>query len=477
MDYEVVIGLEVHAELATRTKIFCGCINRFGGAPNSQCCPVCSGHPGTLPVLNKQAVDYSVRAGLALNCEISRFSKFDRKNYYYPDNPKAFQTSQFDLPLCKNGVLEVEAEGGGVRRVRINRIHLEEDAGKLVHSASGSGTLADFNRCGVPLIEIVTEPDMRSPAEALEFLESLKSILKYSGVSECRMEQGHLRCDVNLSLRKKGSDVYGTRAEIKNVNSFSAAVRAMHYEIERQTDILNSGGTVEQETRRWDEASGRSYVMRTKEDAHDYRYFPEPDLVPVVLTEKQIEDARDTLPMLPRARAQRYVQEYGLPEYDAKLLTADREVSDFFDSCAAIFADKKMLSNWIMSEVLKKLKEQPEGEITVPLSPPEFCSLLKMYSAQEISQAAAREVFEQLWHSGGSARAIVEERGLLQQSDRGELLELVKKLIADNPKPAADYRAGNQKAMAFFVGQAMKATGGRANHSIVSQLVQQLLSE
>ncbi len=474
MDYEVVIGLEVHAELSTASKVFCPCKNEFGGAPNSHCCPICTGHPGTLPVLNKKAVEYAVRAGLALGCEISEWSQFARKNYFYPDLPKAYQISQFEFPLCKGGFLDIES-GGKFSRVRLNRIHLEEDAGKLVHSEYGSGTLVDYNRGGVPLIEIVTEPDMRSPEEAVEFLNSLKTILKYSGVSECRMERGQLRCDVNLSLRKFGETEYGTRTEMKNVNSFSAAYRAMKYEIKRQSELLSAGKEVEQETRRWDDAAGKSFTMRTKEDAHDYRYFPDPDLLPVVLEKNYIEDIRCTRPDLLADRQKRYVESYGLPDYDARLLTAEKEVSDFFDACAKLIPDKKNLSNWIMGDVMRKLKEEKSEDIEIPLLPDHFARLLELYGGGAISQAAAKEVFEAMWQGEGTPDEVVSARGLKQENDEGKLRELIETIVRENPKPAADYRAGNVKAMAFFVGQAMKATGGKANHKIVNELLTELL--
>ncbi len=473
MDYEVVIGLEVHAELATKSKIFCGCKNEFGGEPNTHCCPVCSGHPGVLPVLNRQAVEYAVKAGLALNCQIQRFSKFDRKNYFYPDLPKAYQISQFDLPFCKDGFLDVRA-GEKTSRVRINRIHLEEDAGKLVHSEWGSGTLVDYNRCGVPLIEIVTEPDMRSPEEALAFLEQLKSILKYSGVSDCKMEQGSLRCDVNLSLRPFGQAEFGVRSEMKNVNSFSAAFRAMNYEIKRQAKLLDEGKPVEQETRRWDDQKGMSFVMRTKEDAHDYRYFPEPDLVPVVLEQDYIESLRASLPELPAARQARYLKEYGLSEYDAGQLVAEKEVSDFFDACAALCPDKKELCNWVLGEVLRKRKEAGE-ESPIPLRPEGLTALLALYREGRISQKTARDVFETMWTTGEDPAAIVEREGLAQNNDAGELGGLVRELVDQNPQAVKDFLGGNTKAMAFFVGQVMKATKGKANHKLVNELLQKEL--
>ena len=476
MEFETIIGLEVHSELNTESKIFCTCKNEFGGEPNTHCCPICSGHPGVLPVLNKKAVKYTVKAGLALNCSILRFSKFDRKNYYYPDLPKAFQTSQFDLPICKNGKLDFVYDGKQ-KSVRINRIHLEEDAGKLIHSEWGNGTLVDYNRCGVPLIEIVTEPDLKSPEEAIAFLENIKNVLKYTGVSDCKMEEGSLRCDVNLSLKPKGVDKLGVRSEMKNVNSFKAAYRAMLYEVKRQTEILLSGGKVLQETRRWDEASGKSYPMRSKEDAQDYRYFPEPDLVPLIFTDEYIEEIKSEIPELPLKRKERYTKEYGLPEYDAEVLTSDIVIADFFDQCCASYNNKKLLSNWIMGDIMRKLKEN-EGNITdIPVSVDNFVSLLKLYDGKVISQNASKTVFEKIWERNCKPEIIVEEMGLKQISDTGELLTMVKDIIKNNPQPAEDYKKGNKKALAFFVGQIMKASKGKANPQIVNELLSKELSD
>lgn len=476
MDYEIVIGLEVHSELKTKSKVFCSCENGFGGKPNTRCCPICSGHPGTLPVLNRTAVDYTVKAGLALNCEIETFSKFDRKNYYYPDLPKAYQISQFPLPLCKNGRLDFAVEGVK-KSVRINRIHLEEDAGKLVHSEWGEGTLVDYNRCGVPLIEIVTEPDMRSPEEALAFLETLKSILKYTGVSDCKMEQGSIRCDVNLSLRKPGAKEFGVRSEMKNVNSFKAAYRAMVYEAKRQAEILDRGGVVEQETRRWDDAKGKSFVMRTKEDAHDYRYFPEPDLVPVVLAPERVEEIRAELPELPAARKARYETEFGLPAYDAEVLTADRGLADFFEETVALYDKPKTVSNWMMGEVLRKCKETESEEFSVPFAAKHFAKLLEIYEKQVVNQAGAKKIFEMLWVKNEDPEEIVEREGLRQVDDSDAIRKAILEIIAANPRPVADYKAGNKKAVAFFVGQVMKATKGKANPQTVNKILAEELEK
>jgi aspartyl-tRNA(Asn)/glutamyl-tRNA(Gln) amidotransferase subunit B len=475
MEYETVIGLEIHCELATASKLFCSCENKFGGSPNTRCCPVCSAHPGILPVLNKKAVEYTVMAGLALGCEIRRVSRFDRKNYFYPDLPKAFQTSQFDMPLCKDGAVPLPAENGG-RTVRINRIHLEEDAGKLIHSEYGDGTMVDLNRCGVPLIEIVTEPDMRSPEEAVAFLETVKRRLKYAGVSECRMEEGNLRCDVNLSLMPKGASEYGVRTEMKNVNSFKAAYRAMLYEADRQKEVLSAGGRVLQETRRWDDAKNKSLTMRSKEDAHDYRYFPEPDLLPVTLTEEDIENLRARLPEPPESRVKRYAA-FGLTEYDAGVLTSDKAVSDFYDACAAVYGNKKTLANWVLGDVLRMAKLSGGEDIAITVEPSAFVKLLRLYDGGAVSQNAAKIMLEKLFAEGGDPDAMVDALGLRQIGDEEELRRLAAKIVAENPRPAADYRAGNKKAIAFFVGQIMKQTKGKANPQRINELLTEELEK
>lgn len=465
------IGLEVHCELKTATKIFCACPNVFGGQPNTHCCPVCSGFPGVLPVLNRTAVEYTVKAGLALGCDISRFSKWDRKNYFYPDLPKAWQTSQYDLPLCLGGQVEFTASGEK-KTVRINRIHLEEDAGKLVHE--GRETYVDYNRCGVPLIEIVTEPDLHSAADTLAFLEELKSRLQYTGISDVKMQEGSLRCDVNLSMAPEGS--LGTRTETKNLNSFRSVGRSIAFEIERQTEILTSGGVVEQETRRFDDAAGIGYAMRGKEDAHDYRYFPEPDLLPVVLTDADVARLRSEIPPLKHERVARYVRELGLPAYDADILTADRNVADLFDAAVGKGAVPKKASNYIMSEVLRLGKTEGSEDITVGIDASQLVEMLSLVDKGEISLAASRSVLEKIWGTNERPAAAVEALGLKQNNDAGEIEEVLKKIIADNPRPVADYKGGNRKAAAFFVGQAMKATKGKANPKIINELLGKLLS-
>lgn len=464
------IGCEVHCELKTATKLFCGCKNEFGGAPNTHCCPVCSGFPGTLPVLNEKAVEYAVKAGLALGCEINRFSKWDRKNYFYPDLPKAWQTSQYDLPLCIGGCVEFDV-GGEKKRVRLNRIHLEEDAGKLVHD--GAISRVDYNRCGVPLIEIVTEPDMHSADEVVAFLTALKSVLKYIGVSDVKMQEGSLRCDVNLSVAEEGAPL-GTRTETKNLNSFRAVARSVQYETMRQTDVIESGGKIEQETRRFDDGRGVGYCMRSKEDAHDYRYFPEPDLLPVVFTDADIERIRASIPALPKERAERYEKEYGLPEYDAKVLTADKDVSDLFDGAVALGADAKKTSNFIMSEVLRLAKIDGADDVDIKISASALADIVKMQAADELNNLAAKSLLAAVWNTDGDPRKVARERGLLQSNDEGEIKAIFDGVIAANQKQTADFLSGNDKLRGYFVGQVMRAAGGKANPKIVNALLDKL---
>lgn len=474
MSYLAVIGLEVHSELKTNSKIFCSCKNEFSVEPNVNCCPVCTGMPGSLPVLNKKAVEYTIRTGLALNCDINDTPRWDRKNYYYPDLPKAYQISELYEPICLGGYLEINTPNGS-KKVRINHIHLEEDAGKLVHSPYG-GTLVDYNRSGVPLIEIVTEPDLSSADEALNFLEGLRALLKYIGVSDVKMEQGSLRCDVNVSLHKSGEPL-GTRTEMKNLASFKAVHRAITYEIKRQTEILESGGKVVQETRRWDDEEGRSYTMRTKEDAQDYRYFPEPDLVPVKVSREFVENVKKSLPLLPKERAKKYVEELKLPQYDAEILTSERTIADFFDACVSVYDNPKMISNWIMTEVMRKLKDQNSEDIVLPLKADKFAKMLKLYADNVINQNAAKTMFEYMWEKDGNAdpQALIEQLNLGQISDEGELEKILVEIIKNNPTAANDLRNGNKKAIAFFVGQAMKATKGKANPKTVNELLEKLL--
>lgn len=461
------IGCEVHAELKTATKLFCGCKNEFGGEPNTHCCPVCSGFPGAMPALNKKAVEFAVKAGLALHCEINRFSKWDRKNYFYPDLPKAWQTSQYDLPLCVGGYVEYTLDGEK-KRVRLNRIHLEEDAGKLIHD--GGVSRVDYNRCGVPLIEIVTEPDMHSAEEVTAFLAELKSVLKYTGVSDVKMQEGSLRCDVNLSVAEEGAPL-GTRTETKNLNSFRSVARSVAFETRRQIEVIEGGGTVEQETRRFDDNRGVGYAMRSKEDAHDYRYFPEPDLMPVVFTDNDIEAIRRSIPELKDARIARYTQ-MGLPAYDAEVLTADPDVSDLFDGAVALGVDAKKASNFIMSEVLRLAKNGDETEIKI--SATSLAEILAMLAADEINNLAAKSLLAEVWGTDASPRKVAEEKGLLQSNDAGAIKEIFDAVIAANKKQAEDFLAGNDKLRGYFVGQVMRAAGGKANPKLINALLDEM---
>ncbi len=475
MKYETVIGLEVHVELATATKIFCGCENKFGGEPNTHCCPVCTGMPGVLPVLNEKVVEYAVKAGLALNCKIANFSKMDRKGYYYPDLPKAYQISQFDLPICKDGYVDIEV-GGQTRRIRITRIHMEEDAGKLLHDV-GAGTAVDYNRSGVPLIEIVTEPDLRSAEEARVFLETLRSIMKYTGVSDCKMQEGSLRCDVNISVREAGSDKLGTRTEMKNLNSFSAVYRAIEAESVRQIAELEDGNTILQETRRFDDVKGKSYPMRGKEEAHDYRYFPDPDLVPVTLTDERIEQIRAILPELPDAKKRRYVEELGLSEYDAGVLTAEKGIADFFEACLAEYNETKKVCNLITSDVLRLLNESGIEPDAIPAKPAHLVETLKLIDSGQINTTVGKAVFEESFRTGENPANIVKRKRFAQINDTDELRALLRSIIEANPGPLADYKGGKQKALTFFVGQVMKATKGQANPQIVNALAKEELDK
>lgn len=473
--YETVIGLEVHAELHTNTKIFCGCKNEFGGATNTHCCPVCLGLPGSLPVLNKKVVEYAMKAGLALNCEITHFSKMDRKNYFYPDSPKAYQISQFDLPICQNGWIDIEVNGE-VKRVRINRIHIEEDAGKLLHSEEGGDySLADYNRTGVPLIEIVSEPDMSSPEEGRLYMEKLKSILEYIEVSDCKMQEGSLRCDANLSIMPAGAKVYGTRAEVKNMNSMKAIQKAMEFEEVRQAEILDNGGTVVQETRRWDDSTGTTVSMRSKELAHDYRYFPEPDLVPIVVEKEWIEEIRETLPELPEARKNRYVAEFGIPEYDAGVLTLTKAMAEFYEGCVKEYTNPKTVSNWVMGDVSRILKELDMEIAEIPFTAHQLASMLTLVEKGTISGSAAKTVLEKLFETGKDPVQLVKDLGLEQISDESAIVELLNKVIADNPKSIADYKNGKSNATGFLVGQAMKASKGKGNPTVINKLLKELL--
>lgn len=471
-DYEIVIGLEVHSELKTKTKIFCSCKNEFGGEPNTHCCPICTGMPGTLPVLNGQVVEYAVKAGLATGCKINKFSKQDRKNYFYPDLPKAYQVSQYDLPLCYEGEVAIELDGAP-KTIGITRIHIEEDAGKLIHEAGG--TLVDYNRCGVPLIEIVTEPDLRSPDEVGIFMNKLRSILLYADVSDCKMNEGSLRCDVNLSVRKKGDPAFGTRTEMKNINSFNFAVKAAEYEAKRQIKLIESGGTVVQETRRWDEAKGVTVSMRSKEEAHDYRYFPEPDLMPIVTTQEQIDAWARELPEMPDRRKTRYMEDYQISEADADLIVASLRMAEFFESGASAAKNPKGVANWILSEVFGRLTEEEKELGAIPFPGTHLAELVNLIEEGTISGKIAKTVFADMWETGKDPRAIVEEKGLKQNSDEGALKAMAEQVIEGNPKAVEDYLSGKQAAVQALMGQMMKLTKGQANPQMVVKLLKELL--
>jgi len=472
--YETVIGLEVHVELATATKIFCSCPTEFGKEPNTHVCPVCLGLPGSLPVLNKRVVEFAIKAGLALNCEIPRFAKFDRKNYFYPDLPKAYQISQYDLPLAVNGYLEFELNGE-IKRVGITRVHMEEDAGKLLHGEFADYSLADYNRTGVPLIEIVSEPDLRSPEEAKAYLEKLKSIIQYTGISDVKMEEGSLRCDANISIMPAGSQQFGTRSEIKNMNSFKAVQRGLAYEVERQKEVLEAGGRVVQETRRWDEYKGITYSMRSKEEAHDYRYFPDPDLVPIIVEPDWVAEIGRSLPEMPDARRKRYLSSWGLSEYDAEVITASKAMADFFEATLAEYHDAKAVVNSLMGEILKYLNAQGTEIQQTKLTPSHLVELLKLQDEGIISGKIAKTVFEEMFSSGKKPAQIVKEQGLVQISDQGAIAAIVAQVIADNPKSVEDFKAGTEKAIGFLVGQVMKISKGRANPEMANQLLREKL--
>jgi len=470
MNFETVIGLEVHVELKTKTKIFCSCKNEFGGDQNENICPVCIGLPGTLPVINEKVIEYAIKAGLALNCDIQLFSRMDRKNYYYPDLPKAYQISQYELPICLGGHVDIEVDGE-TKRIGITRIHIEEDAGKLVHDPYSDGTIVDYNRGGVPLIEIVTEPDLRSAEQVRVFMETLRAMLLYVEVSDCKMQEGSMRCDINLSLIEQGTQKLGTRSEMKNVNSFRAAVRAAQYEQYRQKDMLENGETVIQETRRWDDEIGKSYAMRSKEESHDYRYFPDPDLVPIVLDQKTVDEIKANMPELPNAKKKRYIDELSLPEYDAAIMTSSKTLAAFFDACLKTYNKPKTVSNWIMGDILRMLKEQEIDPEDFAMDASEFALLLTMVDDNKINQAAAKKVLEEMYKNGGKAVDIVEAKGLSQISDKSFILDIIKKIIEENPQPVVDYKNGNKKAVAFFVGQVMKQSKGKANPKVVNDLL------
>ena len=468
-DYEVIIGLEVHSELSTKTKIFCSCPTKFGAAPNTQTCPICMGMPGTLPVLNEKVVEYAVKAGLATNCEISRNSKNDRKNYFYPDLPKAYQISQYDQPLCEHGYVEIDTKEGK-KKIRLTRIHIEEDAGKLNHDEFAGGSLVDLNRAGVPLIEIVSEPDLRSAEEVEEYLKKLKSILEYIEVSDCKMQEGSYRADVNVSVRKKGDSKLGTRTEMKNMNSFRSITRAIEYEIDRQIDVIEEGGEVEQETLRWDDVSGKTFPMRDKEDAQDYRYFPDPDLVAIKLSEEYIENIRKSLPELPESRKERYLKEYELSEKDANIITASKYLSDLFEGAIKVCNNPKAVNNWIISDISRILNETEMEPIEIPFDSNQLGKLVILIDKGTISSSIGKKVLEELFENPRDPEEIIKEKGWIQISDEGAIKEVVLKVLEANPQSIADYKAGKDKALGFLVGQAMKETKGKANPKMLNQM-------
>ena len=468
-EYEAVMGLEVHAELSTKTKIFCSCPTDFGAEPNTQTCPICMAMPGTLPVLNEKVVEYAVKAGLATECEIARDSKNDRKNYFYPDLPKSYQISQYDKPLCEHGKIEIETSEGE-KIIGITRIHIEEDAGKLNHDEFGGGSLVDLNRAGVPLIEIVSEPDLRSTEEVEVYLKKLKSILEYIEVSDCKMQEGSFRADVNVSVRKKGDTKLGTRTEMKNMNSFRSITRAIEYEIERQIAVLEAGEKVEQETLRWDEVSGKTFSMRDKEDAQDYRYFPDPDLVAIKLSEEYIQNIKENLPELPESRKERYLKEYGLSQKDANIITASKYLSDLFEGATKICNNPKAVNNWIISDISRILNETEMDPMEIPFDSKQLAKLVTLIDKGTISSSIAKKVLVEMFEHPRDPEDIIDEKGWVQISDEGAIKDLVMKILEANPQSIADYKAGKDRALGFLVGQAMKETRGKANPQMLNKM-------
>lgn len=472
--YETVIGLEVHVELATKTKIFCGCSTEFGGAPNTHTCPVCTGMPGALPVLNRQVVEYALAVGLATNCQINQYCKFDRKNYFYPDNPQNYQISQLYLPICHDGGIEIETEAGK-KVVGIHEIHMEEDAGKLIHDEWEDCSLVDYNRSGVPLIEIVSEPDMRSAEEVIAYLDKLRTIIQYLGASDCKLQEGSMRADVNLSVREAGSLQLGTRTEMKNLNSFKAIARAIEGERTRQTELLEEGKRVIQETRRWDDNKESSYAMRSKEDAQDYRYFPDPDLAPVVISDEWIDRVRRRQPELRTEKLERYKREFDIPEYDAGILTGSKKLADLFEAATALCHSPKKVSNWLMVETLRLLKERGMEPEDLGFSPKNLARLVTMTEDGIINSTVAKEVFEQIFEHDLDPEKYVEENGLRTVSDEGALRSVVEKVVEANPQSVEDYRGGKKKAIGFLVGQTMKAMQGKADPASVNRILEEIL--
>ena len=473
-EYETVIGLEVHVELATQTKIFCGCSTAFGGRPNSHTCPVCTGMPGSLPVLNKKVLEHAVAVGLATNCDITRYCKFDRKNYFYPDNPQNYQISQLYLPVCRNGYVEIETEEG-IKKVGIHEIHMEEDAGKLIHDEWEDCSLVDYNRSGVPLIEIVSEPDMRSEEEVIAYLEKLRTTIQYLGASDCKLQEGSMRADVNLSVREVGAKEFGTRTEMKNLNSFRSIARAIEGEKNRQIDLLESGEAVIQETRRWDDAKETSYAMRSKEDAQDYRYFPDPDLVPVSISEEFLEEIRSRQPEFRTEKMKRYKEEFDIPDYDIDIITGSKHMADIFEETVALGAQPKKVSNWLMVETLRLLKEKELDPEDIRFSPEHLAKLIALTESKAVNSTVAKEVFEVMFEEDIDPESYVEEKGLKTVNDEGALRRTVEEVIAANPQSVEDYHNGKEKAIGFLVGQTMKAMKGKADPAGVNRLLKELL--
>ena len=477
MTWEMVIGLETHVELATKTKIFCSCTTAFGGDPNTHCCPVCTGMPGALPVVNEKVLEFAVKAGLALNGTITRDCRFDRKNYFYPDLPKAYQVSQLYLPIVRNGKVPIQTASGVEKTIRIHELHMEEDAGKLVHDPWIDQTRADYNRCGVPLIEIVTEPDFRSAEEVIAYLEKLRSILQYLGVSDCKMQEGSLRCDVNLSVRPAGSEELGTRTEMKNLNSFKAIARAIEYEARRQVELIQEGKRVVQETRRWDENKDATFAMRSKENAQDYRYFPEPDIPPMELSEEYLEHVRAEIPEMAEAKMARYQRDWGLPVYDTRMITSQKALADFFEETVALGAAPKQAANWIMGEVLRQLSAQGLEAKDMTLTPGTLARLIELVQTGKLNRNTAVKVFDAVFVADGDVDAYVKEHGLEQVSDAGLVGRAVEQVLAANPKSIEDYRAGKEKAFGFLVGQVMRELKGRASPQVVNQTIREKLEQ
>ncbi len=474
--YFPTMGLEIHAELLTRSKVFCTCSAEFGGTPNSRCCPVCSGLPGTLPVLNQKAVEYIIKAGYVMNCDISRFTKWDRKNYFYPDLPKAYQISQMPRPVCLSGTVNINVNGGD-KVIRINRIHLEEDAGKLVHDDVNRISLADYNRCGIPLIEIVTEPDFHSADEVIAFVEKIKLLLQYAGICDCKMEQGSIRCDVNISIAPKGSTELGTRTELKNLNSLKAIARAIEVEIERQEELLENGERVIQQTRRFNEALGETTAMRSKEDAHDYRYFPDPDIPPIIFTEEELEEIRNSIPELPEQRVKRYVEEYSIKKADADIIVGDKRVCDFFDEAISEYNNPKAVANYIIGELMRRINLGEADMDALKFGGKEFAQLVEYMQTDKISQANAKTILREMIENGGTAKEIADRDDLWIKEDNDLLAKVVDEIIANNPKPVEQYRNGDQKVFGFFMGQANKALKGAASPKAIQDYIRKKLSE